>query len=391
MQPTTTRIASVDIVRALTVILMIFVNDLWSIRGVPHWMEHAAYNEDMLGLSDVVFPSFLFILGMSVPLALEARIGKGDSVPMLLRHIAGRSFALLVMGVFSVNIGSGLAGSVPIGRSVFSLVMLVCFFALWNNYRKTDNRLQQKIRFTLKLTAAVVLAVLAFIYRDPDGGIFQPRWWGILGLIGWTYLPCATIYLFARKSQLVLGAATLIFMAMCIAGSNKCLGVVDGILPGNGCLHAFTMCGLLLTRTINRYGHKLSTVEKAGWFLMVGAVFLALGWMANKWWIVSKLQATPPWLFYCTGISVLLYFLIYLIADVRKKANWFNLIKPAGTSTLTCYLVPSFLYALFALTGFKVTGFMSEGIWGLAKCALFALVAVGITALLGRVGVKLKI
>jgi predicted acyltransferase len=350
-------------------------------------MEHAAYSEDMLGLSDIVFPSFLIILGMSIPLALEARIGKGDSIPVLLRHIAGRSFALLVMGVFSVNTGSGLAESVPISRPVFSLTMLVCFFVLWNNYRKTDNRRLKHMRFALKLTAAIVLALLALIYRDPSGGLFQPRWWGILGLIGWTYLPCAVLYLFARKRPFVLGVATVVFIAICIAGSSKCLGIADGVLPGNGCFHAFTMFGLLLTW----YGSRLDRVKKTGCFLAAGVVFLAMGWMANKWWIVSKLQATPPWLFYCTGISVLFYLLIYLIADVQKCARRFNIIKPAGTSTLTCYLIPSFLYALFTLTGFRITGFISEGGWGLMKCALFALSTIGITALLGKIGIRLKI
>ncbi|MDR3058865.1 MAG: hypothetical protein LBU84_12090, partial [Prevotella sp.] len=53
------RIASIDIYRALTMFFMIFVNDLWSITGVPHWLEHAAADEDMLGFSDIVFPSFL--------------------------------------------------------------------------------------------------------------------------------------------------------------------------------------------------------------------------------------------------------------------------------------------------------------------------------------------
>ena len=37
-------------------LLMIFVNDFWTVKGVPHWMQHAKTNEDFLGLSDVVFP-----------------------------------------------------------------------------------------------------------------------------------------------------------------------------------------------------------------------------------------------------------------------------------------------------------------------------------------------
>lgn len=76
---------------------------------------------------------------------------------------------------------------------------------------------------------------------------------------------------------------------------------------------------------------------------------------------------------------------------MKGKAKWFDIIKPAGTATLTCYLVPSFLYAIFTLTGFGITGFVAEGIPGLIKCVLFSLLAIGITALLGKVGVKLKV
>jgi heparan-alpha-glucosaminide N-acetyltransferase len=61
------RISSIDILRALTMVLMIFVNDLWSLNNIPGWLEHTAAAEDGMGLADVVFPAFLFIVGMSVP------------------------------------------------------------------------------------------------------------------------------------------------------------------------------------------------------------------------------------------------------------------------------------------------------------------------------------
>ena len=72
MQTTTTdftqRNTAIDIFRALTMLMMIFVNDFWNVSGVPEWMLHAKTGQDMLGLSDVVFPCFLFVVGMSIPL-----------------------------------------------------------------------------------------------------------------------------------------------------------------------------------------------------------------------------------------------------------------------------------------------------------------------------------
>ena len=55
-----TRNIAIDIFRGLTMILMIVVNDLWTVHGVPVWMEHTETDFDGMGLADVVFPMFLF-------------------------------------------------------------------------------------------------------------------------------------------------------------------------------------------------------------------------------------------------------------------------------------------------------------------------------------------
>ncbi|MFC0181070.1 heparan-alpha-glucosaminide N-acetyltransferase domain-containing protein [Pseudarcicella hirudinis] len=94
------RVRSIDVFRALTMLLMIFVNDLWSLSGIPYWLEHAKADEDFLGLADVVFPCFLFILGMAIPFAIQNRIAKGESDPEIVKHIIIRSVALLIMGIY---------------------------------------------------------------------------------------------------------------------------------------------------------------------------------------------------------------------------------------------------------------------------------------------------
>ena len=64
------RVASVDTLRGLVILLMIFVNDLGP--GAPAWMHHIQPPDaDGMTLADVVFPAFLFIVGISIPLAIE--------------------------------------------------------------------------------------------------------------------------------------------------------------------------------------------------------------------------------------------------------------------------------------------------------------------------------
>lgn len=67
------RVAAVDVFRALTMFLMLFVNDIPGLKNVPHWLMHAAADEDMLGFSDTIFPAFLFCMGMSVSFAIQNR------------------------------------------------------------------------------------------------------------------------------------------------------------------------------------------------------------------------------------------------------------------------------------------------------------------------------
>ena len=149
------RIASIDVFRALTMFLMIFVNDLWSITEVPHWLEHAASNEDMLGLSDIVFPAFLFIMGMSIPMAIEGRIKRGESRLVISKHIVIRSIALLIMGLFTVNTEYGILQSTGLSKSVFVIIMLIGFFLIWNVYPPSDDKNRKRLYLVLKIVGCV--------------------------------------------------------------------------------------------------------------------------------------------------------------------------------------------------------------------------------------------
>src|ERR1700761_4141836 len=98
------RLLSVDAFRALNMLCMIFINDLSGVRGIPFWMDHAKGYEDRMGFADTIFPTFLFIVGLSIPLALDRKMQKGESTQAILFSILSRSFALIVMGFFHVNL-----------------------------------------------------------------------------------------------------------------------------------------------------------------------------------------------------------------------------------------------------------------------------------------------
>src|SRR5687767_8678817 len=129
-------VTSIDILRALTMILMIFVNDLWSLKGIPEWLEHVERGVDGIGLADVVFPAFLFIVGLSLPYSIENRRKKGDTELQLVKHVLIRTIALLVMGVFLVNGETIDPTATGIVRPLWNSICCLCFILVWNTYPK---------------------------------------------------------------------------------------------------------------------------------------------------------------------------------------------------------------------------------------------------------------
>jgi len=402
----TQRNRTIDILRALTMLLMIFVNDFWSISDVPQWMLHAKRDQDMLGLSDVVFPCFLFVVGMSIPFALERRFGKGLSGVSTVGHILTRSLALLLMGVFIVNTEAGISPEVNISYSVYRILMVIGFLLVWNAYPRSESAGVNLFYTLLKFVGILLLIYLAIVFRSPSGGVLQARWWGILGLIGWTYLVCAFVYLFTRDRLKYLIPVWLVFITLCILLSNTREGTPLLNLPPknfldeflrilhieNGALPAFTMGGIILSLISTRY-NRISNRKKITAILVIVAFLLLAGFISHQFWITSKLQSTPPWVFYCTAISAGAYAILYWLVE-KGKAHWFNLIKVAGTATLTCYLVPFVVanipYHLKQM-GVEVPAWITTGYVGLLNSAIYAFMVIGITYLLGRVYIKLKI
>src|SRR5208282_5373183 len=93
------RVVSIDIFRGLTMAVMIFVNKLADVPALPWWTYHAHAQENVMTYVDMVFPFFLFIVGMSLPLSVAQRLRRNPSVPTLWAHVAVRVLGLLVLGL----------------------------------------------------------------------------------------------------------------------------------------------------------------------------------------------------------------------------------------------------------------------------------------------------
>ena len=209
------RIKSIDIFRALTMFLMIFVNDLWTLTDIPGWLSHRAASYDGMGLADVVLPAFLFIVGLSIPYAIRSRINWGESGSKILMHIAERTIALLVMGLLMVNLEYINESQIPFSKYYWKILMAFSFFLIWNQYKvKNFGRIPV---IALKFSGITILIFLAIIYRGGAENHTQwmsLHWWGILGLIGWGYLINALVYLLLRERPGWIALVCLVFYLM---------------------------------------------------------------------------------------------------------------------------------------------------------------------------------
>lgn len=388
------RVTTIDILRALTMVLMIFVNDLFTLTNIPAWLGHVDAGVDGLGLSDVVFPAFLFIVGLSIPFAMDNRRMKGDTDWQLIKHVIWRTAALLVMGVFLVNGETINAQATGLARYLWGPVCCLCFILIWNTYPASMHR---ALVYGLRGIAALTLIALAVVYRGgPEDAIrhFSPQWWGILGLIGWAYLVCGLFAIFARNNFHAILAGWLFFSALSMIRHADLVPGFLAFIPEairGGTLVALTMGGVLTSIVFRYYRSRNDNKELTGVLLGAAGVLVLLSVVTRPYWGISKLAATPAWLFLCSAFTILAFLALYWVADVKGKAHWFAIIKPAGVATLLCYLVPHFAYLGLRLSGVTLPAFMLDGGPGLLKSFLFAMLCVGITALLIRMGVKVRL
>jgi predicted acyltransferase len=391
----TRRLGSIDVIRALTMYLMVFVNDLWTDRAIPEWLEHAPGKADAMGFADIIFPSFLFIVGLSIPYSQQSRLDRGESPALIFRHIVMRSLALIVMGFFQMNMENYSDESL-LPRSIWVILVTVSFFLIWLDYPKT----KRKLMLWLQVLGIGILIAMAAVYKgtSPHGIIWMaPHWWGILGLIGWAYFACATISLFAKEKLWIL----ILFFAFFVAFNSSVMlkapaftasfrQLVDLLGLGNASNSSITMLGVISAVFYRKFSQKPGKTEMV--LFLVAILLFAFGFATRPLWGISKIRATPSWTTICAAISILAFALLIFFVDRKGKENWFKIVKPAGTSTLTCYLLPYLHGAIFlSLIGIHLPLIMRTGVAGIIKSLVFALLIVLVTGWLEKRRLRLKI
>ena len=425
------RIASVDALRGLIILLMVFVNDLAGAPRAPSWLRHVGRDFDGMTLPDFVFPAFLFIAGLSIPLAFSRALAQGQTRLPLLGKVLVRTFALLVMGVVMVN---GEEHE-PWARGLWNTLAFAAMLLAFAVVPAPPERTRTFLRLGRWLGGAALL-VLVLVHRDGEGHaiILGPlfdstdtiwlrhSWWGILGLIGWAYLTAAIVYLvLGHRREWLVGAAgglTLLYVAAnaglasqlaaraWLAWAAPVLSAVQASLAAInshvglgstlGSQAGLTVAGCCLGSMLTADSGVRSPSERLRWALTFAAGLFAFGVLLDAPAGINKIQATPAWCLYSAAITTGLWALLYWLMDVRGVRAWSRLVQPAGANPLLAYVLHPFFCLLIGLAGTRVTSvvFFYHDLPAFAAVLgslLMAIAIVQATGWIARAGYRLKV
>lgn len=386
------RIVSLDAFRGITFLVMLFVNCLAGARGIPYGIGHMAASVDGMSLADVVFPGFMFAVGMSIPFGINSRILKGDSAVRVAWHVGYRAFGLIVMGFFMVNTEQGYnAQAVGFSVELWALLFYAAVLLVWGVYRFPSRVLNGALR-----GAGVLLILwLGAIYRSGDDGAgwMSPEWWGILGCIGWTYLAASILYVATRGRVAALLAALAACVAFFVLHTRYDIGDVLSMHATHlSMVLAGLVCSLLFFDTHGDPAHAGNSFRKAAPRALLLVLGLALAaWLLHQLYPISKIGATPPWALYCAALCLALFTALHWLINVRHLSRWTAAVEPVAANPLVTYLIPIVLAAAMRYFHWHWPAPLGQGTGALLFAVVFAAAIAAIVAQLNKLNFKLKL
>lgn len=384
------RIISIDALRGITIFVMIFVNELASVVNVPQWMKHMPADADAMTFVDLVFPAFLFIVGMSVPFAFNARLIKGDSVRTIWTHTLKRALALIIMGVFMVNASDGYdAAQMMIAPALWGFLAYAMPIPIWNKYGKD---FPVGLKSIFQYGGIAVLITLYFLYVRTDGTIgMTPQWWGILGLIGWAYL-ISVIYYWLVSGKLW---AMIVFLIVCVslnsANLTQSLHLPEWLRFIAGHLTHATLVTAGIVISLLFFDRKIE--KKINWPVIGFIVlFFSFGFFLRQYYGISKIHGTPAWTLLSAGICTVLFYFLYWLMELKKQTQWSNFFMPAAANPLLIYILPGAIYYFCkALNIHIVPGYFREGVPGIIWSLVFSTIMLYVMKICNKYKIQLHL
>ena len=301
------RLASLDALRGCTVAAMLLVNDPGDWGHVYAPLEHSAWNG--CTPTDLVFPFFLFVVGVSVALAISPRREQGASPSALTRAAMWRALRILALGV-AINVLA--AWLLPHAHLRFPGVLqriAVCFAGVALFAIHTKPRAQW---------VAIVVLLLGY--------------WALL-LLGGTE-PWTNVV--SRTDSALFGRFVYLIDPVTGRGHDP-----EGLLASLPSL-AGTLLGLRAGDWLRR--------EKLRLLLLAGIACLLLGALWSLWLPLNKNLWTPSFVLWCTGWATLALLTFHRLID---RHGWPALGRRFGVNAIAAYAGSELMQILLPALGWQ--------------------------------------
>ena len=310
---------SLDVFRGATIASMMLVNNPGSWDHVYEQLDHAEWNG--WTFTDVIFPFFLWIVGVVIPLSTAKRLERGESRRTLFLHVLRRAVIIFGLGLFlaffSFTINGSYAKSGGFGpwwHDVWTTIRIfgvlqriaVCYLIASTIYLCT--KLRGQIAWVVGLPAAYWLVMkLAPVPGRAVGDLTKEGNFS------------------AYIDGLVLGKHTLKGMPW------DPEGLVSTIPAIATCLFGILAGQLLLI--------KRSVEQKTAWLFVAGNVLMFAGAVMNIWLPINKNLWTSTYSVFMAGLAMDVFAVIYWLVDVKDYQRWAKPFAIYGMNAITVFLL----------------------------------------------------
>jgi predicted acyltransferase len=346
------RLLSLDVLRGLTIAFMILVNNNGN-EAAAYWpLKHAAWNG--FTPTDLVFPTFLFLVGITAVFSTASRLAKGATRQSLFLHVLRRSIILYLLGL--------VVNSFPyfhLHTMRFYGVLpriAICYLITASLYLINPG---WRSKVALALAALAGYWILMRFVPVPGYGI-----------------PVRDVPLLDRDANLTAWLDRQIFSASHLYERTRDPEGILSTIPAvaTALLGLLTGIWLRTQRTLATKGVGIATAGLSG---------VVLGGLWNLSFPINKKLWTSSYVLFAGGLSLLLLALCLLIVDLREKSptepDRSRFLKPFfvfGTNAISAYifseLLQSTLSSIHPQQGLNVQQLLYRSILHVAPNPAFA-------------------
>jgi predicted acyltransferase len=317
------RYLAVDVMRGLTIAFMILVNDNGSDRAFGA-LKHAAWNG--FTPTDLVFPTFLFLVGASIVFSTESRLSRGVTRASLFAHTVRRAIIIFLLGLI-VNSAPFFRLSTMRYYGVLPRIAL-CYLIVATLYifmRRPEGSAagQPTVADKIGLLVACLLGYYILMRFVPVPGFGMPG---------------RDVPFLDHDGNLVAWLDRQIFSAKHLyEGTRDPEGLLSN-LPAIGTTLIGVLTGLFL-RTSKADSRKALVLAVAG----ASGVILGLIW--NPWFPINKKLWTSSYVLYAAGWSLLILAAFWFLVQVRGYRRGTGPLLVFGTNAITAYVISEVMAA----------------------------------------------